>query len=67
MSTQETFRFGKVQGSWFMSLNLTIQQQSNARIDRAGNIVSSLRAWRMKDKLIPLGSNEMLDRLTAAA
>jgi hypothetical protein len=35
MSTQETFRFGKVQGSWFMSLNLTIQQQSNARINRA--------------------------------
>src|SRR5215216_537893 len=34
----------------------------NARINRAGRIISSLQASRMKGKLIPLRLNEMLDR-----
>jgi hypothetical protein len=44
-----------------------VQAVSNARINPAGSIVSSLQSWRMKDKLMPLGLNESLDRLLATA
>jgi hypothetical protein len=33
---------------------------SNARINRAGRIISSIQLSRMKDKLIPLRLNELL-------
>jgi hypothetical protein len=47
-------------------MSVKFKKTPNARINPAGSIVSSLQSWRMKDKLMPLGLNELLDRLSAA-
>jgi hypothetical protein len=44
-----------------LSLSLTIQQESNARINRAGDNEPSIRVLRMKAALFPLRFNELLD------
>ena len=44
-----------------MPLSLIIQQESNARINPAGDTEPSIQFSRMKSKLIPLGLNELLD------
>jgi hypothetical protein len=40
---------------------------SNARIDAAGDIEPSIQSLRMKAALLPLASNELLDRPSIVA